>query len=64
MSEPKVSAFSKGRLEEKKQYRNGVVYEHWHDSIDNEYHIHLPDGMVIIFQHEDAEGSVTIEEVL
>lgn len=62
MSKPNTYAFRPHILEEKKKFSHGVTYEHWHDTIDNEHHIHLPDGMVIIFGHEDAEGSVEFRE--
>jgi len=62
MTKPKATHFKKAKLEERKEYPNGVVYEHWHDTIDNYHHVHLLDGMTIYFGHEDGEGSVDIEE--
>ena len=62
MTRPKRYAFHPHKLEERKKFSNGVRYEHWHDTIDNEHHIHLPDGMLIIFDHEDCEGGVKIVE--
>ncbi len=63
MTKPKTICFGDLKLEEKRVLSNGIVYEHWHDEIDNTHHFHFPDGMVITFEHEDAEGSVDIEEV-
>ena len=62
MSKPERYAYNRHTLEDKKKFDNGVRYEHWRDSIDNAHHIHLPDGMVIIFRHEDHEGDVEIKE--
>lgn len=50
------------KLEEKKEFSNGVIYEWWCCGVDNVHHIHLPDGMTISFGHEDSEGDVVIEE--
>ena len=59
MSKPK----NRQQLEliEKQDLGDGAKYEHWLlGSIDNEHHIHLPNGTMIIFTHEQSEGGVTI----
>ena len=61
MTEPKCIHFNSLELEEKRTLNNGIVYEHWVDRIDHEHHFHLPDGMLITFEHESSEGSVEIE---
>lgn len=63
MTKPKVVRFNSLKFEDWKLLPNGIAYEHWHDSIDEEYHLHFKDGMTIIFQHEDSKGSVTIEGI-
>jgi len=60
MSRPNGYAYHPHKLEKKTKLENGVIYEHWHDTIDNEHHIHFPDGTLIVFGHEDCEGSISI----
>lgn len=62
MTKPKIIRFGRLTLEDKHKLKNGTTYEHWHYSIDNEHHLHCPDGTLVIFRHEDCEGSVTIKE--
>jgi len=58
MSKPERTAFKEPTLEEKQTLSDGTIYEHWHDRIDNYHHLHLPSGILIVFEHEDCEGSV------
>jgi len=62
MSKPRNIHFNQLKLEGKRKLRNGVLCEHWHDCIDNEYHLHFPDGTFINIGYEDCEGSVEITE--